>query len=41
MKRRPGVSSALVLLLFAACKSGTPVTATQAALDSADQVLIA
>lgn len=28
------------LLLLAACKSGTPVTATQAALDSADQVLI-
>ena len=32
---------ALVLLLVtAACKNGTPVTATQAALDSADQVLI-
>lgn len=30
----------LALLMFAACKSGTPVTATQAALDSADQVLI-
>ena len=30
----------LALFLFAACKSGTPVTATQAALDSADQVLI-
>jgi LPS export ABC transporter protein LptC len=28
------------LLLVVACKSGTPVTATQAALDSADQVLI-
>jgi LPS export ABC transporter protein LptC len=28
------------LLLAVACKSGTPVTATQAALDSADQVLI-
>lgn len=28
------------LLLILACKSGTPVTATQAALDSADQVLI-
>ena len=33
----------LVLLIFVlagACKSGTPVTATQAVLDSADQVLI-
>jgi len=29
-----------LLLLFGACKSGTPVTATQAVLDSADQVLI-
>ena len=29
-----------LLLALAACKSGTPVTATQAALDSADQVLI-
>jgi len=38
--RRPGVSRGLLLLLVAACKSGTPVTATQAALDSADQVLI-
>ena len=28
------------LLLILACKSGTPVTATQAVLDSADQVLI-
>jgi len=28
------------LLLGVACKSGTPVTATQAVLDSADQVLI-
>src|ERR1700716_567127 len=28
------------LLLAVACKSGTPVTATQAVLDSADQVLI-
>lgn len=28
------------LLLVVACKTGTPVTATQAALDSADQVLI-
>jgi LPS export ABC transporter protein LptC len=26
--------------MFAACKSGTPVTATQAVLDSADQVLM-
>jgi len=26
--------------MFAACKSGTPVTATQAVLDSADQVLV-
>lgn len=41
MRRRPGVSRALVLLvLAAACKRGTPVTATQSALDSADQVLI-
>ena len=33
----------LVLLVFTlagACKSGTPVTATQAVLDSADQVLV-
>src|SRR2546425_11640164 len=28
------------LLLGTACKSGTPVTATQAVLDSADQVLL-
>src|SRR5258705_11197363 len=28
------------VLLAGACKTGTPVTATQAALDSADQVLI-
>src|SRR5437667_12703879 len=28
------------LLLILACKSGTPVTATQAVLDSADQVLL-
>ena len=28
------------LVIAGACKSGTPVTATQAALDSADQVLI-
>jgi LPS export ABC transporter protein LptC len=40
--RRPGVSSALLALFLvaASCKSGTPVTATQAVLDSADQVLI-
>jgi LPS export ABC transporter protein LptC len=30
----------LICVLFGACKSGTPVTATQAVLDSADQVLI-
>jgi LPS export ABC transporter protein LptC len=30
----------LALLMFTACKNGTRVTATQAALDSADQVLI-
>lgn len=33
----------LLLIVFAivgACKSGTPITATQAALDSADQVLL-
>lgn len=30
----------LALFMFAACKNGTRVTATQAALDSADQVLI-
>ena len=33
----------LIVLAFvavAACKSGTPITATQAALDSADQVLL-
>jgi LPS export ABC transporter protein LptC len=29
-----------LMLMMAACKGGTPVTATQAALDSADQVLI-
>ena len=34
------VISGLLLLLASACKSGTPVTATQAVLDSADQVLI-
>lgn len=32
--------SVLLALLLVACKTGTPVTATQAALDSADQVLI-
>src|SRR6058998_3129248 len=30
----------LALVLFVACKSGTPVTATQAVIDSADQVLL-
>jgi LPS export ABC transporter protein LptC len=30
----------LLAVALAACKSGTPVTATQAVLDSADQVLI-
>jgi LPS export ABC transporter protein LptC len=30
----------LIFVLAGACKSGTPVTATQAVLDSADQVLI-
>ena len=30
----------LAVVLVAACKGGTPVTATQAALDSADQVLM-
>lgn len=40
--RRPGVSRALLalILVVGACQSGTPVTATQTALDSADQVLI-
>ncbi len=40
--RRPGVSQALIAfcIIAGACKSGTPVTATQAVLDSADQVLI-
>jgi LPS export ABC transporter protein LptC len=38
---RARVGCALFLLLVvAACKSGTPVTATQVVLDSADQVLI-
>jgi LPS export ABC transporter protein LptC len=40
-RRRPGVSrSLLFLLVLGACKNGTTVTATQAPLDSADQVLI-
>src|SRR6266705_1670734 len=30
----------LAVLMLAACKSGTPVTATQVVLDSADQVLL-
>jgi LPS export ABC transporter protein LptC len=30
----------LIFVLVGACKSGTPVTATQAVLDSADQVLM-
>src|SRR6266700_243565 len=30
----------LALVLFVSCKNGTPVTATQAVLDSADQVLL-
>src|SRR6266853_3967011 len=40
--RRPGVSRSLLalLLLAGACKNGTPVTATQVVLDSADQVLL-
>ncbi len=40
--RRPGVSSAILALCLVAgaCKGGTPVTATQAVLDSADQVLL-
>ncbi len=37
---RLSVSILIGLLLFGACKSGTPVTATQAVLDSADQVLV-
>ena len=32
--------SVLLALLIISCKSGTPVTATQAVLDSADQVLV-
>jgi LPS export ABC transporter protein LptC len=34
------LSITIGLLLLGACKSGTPVTATQAVLDSADQVLL-
>ena len=34
------IISGLLLLFAVACKSGTPVTATQAVLDSADQVLV-
>src|SRR5258708_302192 len=30
----------LALVLFVSCKNGTPVTATQVVLDSADQVLL-
>src|SRR2546427_701959 len=37
---RASCSVLLALLMFAACKSGTPVTATQVVLDSADQVLL-
>jgi len=33
-------SALLALVLFVSCKNGTPVTATQAVLDSADQVLL-
>ncbi len=42
MRCRPGVSRTLLtlMLVVGACKNGTRVTATQAALDSADQVLI-
>jgi LPS export ABC transporter protein LptC len=36
----PLILTPISQLLLASCKSGTPVTATQAALDSADQVLI-
>src|SRR5256886_7239662 len=35
-----GTLVGLILLFSGACKSGTPVTATQAVLDSADQVLL-
>src|SRR2546423_4476912 len=40
--RGPGVSGTILtlMLVVGACKTGTRVTATQAALDSADQVLI-
>src|SRR5256714_12892363 len=40
--RGPGVSRTVLtlMLVVGACKNGTRVTATQAALDSADQVLI-
>jgi len=37
---RLGILVGLILLFSGACKSGTPVTATQAVLDSADQVLL-
>src|SRR5437867_11219646 len=37
---RRSLSITIALVLTAACKSGTPVTATQAVLDSADQVLL-
>src|SRR2546427_2385766 len=37
---RASCSVLLAVLMFAACKSGTPVTATQVVLDSADQVLL-
>ncbi|HEV2670977.1 MAG TPA: LPS export ABC transporter periplasmic protein LptC [Gemmatimonadales bacterium] len=38
MRLLPALCS--LFLFIASCKSGTPVTATQAALDSADQVLM-
>src|SRR5437867_12414451 len=37
---RRSLSITIALLLLGACKNGTPVTATQAVLDSADQVLL-
>src|SRR5256712_311918 len=37
---RLGILVGLILLFAGGCKSGTPVTATQAVLDSADQVLL-
>lgn len=40
MKLLPAPMITVALLLTVGCKTGTPVTATQAALDSADQVLI-